>query len=842
MALCALSAMAQIDVQGSLVWPFNAGGDGQPVTVTPDECASYFGTPTYTLGSRLTWNGTEAWNGSDNVACTLSRIKSLADASTNTASAPEESNTFTITLPVNGSNVFIPTSVEFDAAKFGTSGGYITATISAGSDSQTIISGQTPNRSKNSQELSHYSADISGLTADNQAPLTLSFSFCTLLSGKSHGLANITVKGRIMGASDSSEILVLSTSPEDRSALSRTGKITVSYTARIQHGTGSATLKGSDGSSVTIEPTWGARALTFSYVSLTPSTIYTISIPEGYVVDALTGEKKAAATSVDFTIASRNKPTPRMVNAVVDGSLTQLARQKESMTLDGKNAYKLEATETMPAQFRTLQAAIDEAPANGTEPYIIFVKNGTYRDPNFTFNSSYGTRYTDMTQSSVDQTTERISGAINEYDSCRIVCINKPNIHIIGQSRDNVIISTDRLDGGINYVKDATNPKRNDHSRVWYHINAGACVEVQSTGTDMHMENLTVDNENWTLNSMEGPQALAFNISGDRAVLNNVRTRSYQDTYYNGGTYNRTFWNNSEIEGSVDFIYGASDVWFENCVLNINRSSGGYIVAPNHPADTRWGYVFNNTRITTDDVSNPASYSIWLGRPWHEKPKTVYLHTTMELTPMDSLWYETMGGLPALWAVYDFHDANGKAFSGKQAVSRSHYYYTDSATEQKVWGVAKNAITDEEAAEYTIDNVLSGDKSYGASGYWDPRPICEAPAVPQLTEKNGLVTWTPDDYAICYAVSVNDNVVAFTTSGEYAGTKGDSVSVQAMSEYGSISEASQAVTCTATATGIEAIACPPAAEAPAAIYNIAGQRVNATQRGLVISNGRKVVR
>ena len=128
------------------------------------------------------------------------------------------------------------------------------------------------------------------------------------------------------------------------------------------------------------------------------------------------------------------------------------------------------------------------------------------------------------------------------------------------------------------------------------------------------MENLTVDNENWTKLKMEGPQALCFNISGDRAVLNNVRTRSYQDTYYNGGTYNRSFWNNSELHGAVDFIYGASDVWFENCVLDINRKTGGFIVAPNHPEATRWGYVFNNTRITSS-YFDAQTGSIWLGRP-----------------------------------------------------------------------------------------------------------------------------------------------------------------------------------------------------------------------------------
>ena len=462
------------------------------------------------------------------------------------------------------------------------------------------------------------------------------------------------------------------------------------------------------------------------------------------------------------------------------------------------------------------------------------MRNGYYRDPNYTFNSSYGTRYADLTDNNATEQVRIDNAGINEYDSCRIVYINKPNIHIIGQSRDNVIIATDRLDGSVS----------SDHSKVWYHINAGATIEVQANGTDFHMENLTVDNENWTKLKMEGPQALCFNISGDRAVLNNVRTRSYQDTYYNGGTYNRSFWNNSELHGAVDFIYGASDVWFENCVLDINRKTGGFIVAPNHPEATRWGYVFNNTRITSS-YFDAQTGSIWLGRPWHNAPKTVFINTQTFINIPAKGWYNTMGGLPALWADYNTVDANGNPVDLSQR--ESYYYYIDSSTGDKVEAFnVKNYLTDEEAAQYTIKNVMGGEDN------WQPDLLCEATEAPAPVFNDNTISWDEVPYAICYVVTRGDEVVAITTEtsvdvNAVVSAKGSAAlgandseepyKVQSVNEQGGLSKFGIAT----DATALNAVSAAKGAKSNV-YYNIAGQRVNSSFKGMVISDGKKYMK
>ena len=400
--------------------------------------------------------------------------------------------------------------------------------------------------------------------------------------------------------------------------------------------------------------------------------------------------------------------------------------------------------------------------------------------------------------------------------------MNKPNVHLIGQAVDKVTIATDRMDGSCN-----------DPSRVWYHVNAGATLEVQDNASDFYMQGVTLDNENWTIKGMEGPQALCMNITSDRAVFDGINARSYQDTYKSNGTYNRQFFYNSTIEGGVDFIYGSGDVWFENCILNINRKNGGFIVAPNHPEGTRWGYVFNNTTITTTYTSNPEDYQVYLGRPWHDQPMTVFLHTKMEVKPYDGYWFPTMGGLPKLWAVYDIVDKKGYALSEK---SIEDYYYTSNG--QTITGKAKNYLTADEAAQYTISNVMAGDGSSAKTGVWNPMEVVEKTAVPVLKQEGNEVTWQADDYAICYVVTVNGKPVSFTTEPRYVAAVGDEIQVQSVNENGALSAMSDVLS---VSTGIETVQNDGTKAVKSTIYNILGQPVKTPRNGVFIMNNKTVV-
>lgn len=376
--------------------------------------------------------------------------------------------------------------------------------------------------------------------------------------------------------------------------------------------------------------------------------------------------------------------------------------------------------------YTSLQDAIDAAPAGRVKPWLIFVKNGQY-------------------QGHVD------------------IPKTKPMMHIIGQDRDKTVILDDKLCGGPNAL----------------HVSAGATVVVNSN--DCMFENITLENS-YGHEKKDGPQALALNTTGDRTIFNNVAMLSYQDTWITPSTSNyRAYVRNSFIEGAVDFIYNSGNIYIDNTTLYITRKSGGYIVAPSHAADVEWGYVFNNCTITAPGV--PSETSVWLGRPWHNSPKTVFLNTRAEVTIPATGWYETMGGLPAIWADWNTMDADGNPVDLSQR--RDTYYYTD-ASGERVYGTAKNHLTDEEAAAYTIANVLSGSDS------WQPVIKTEACAAPKPVHADGKITWEAVPYAICYVLTSGDDVVAITTDTEYSVMGGESwenIRVRAVNEFGGLSEA-----------------------------------------------------
>lgn len=444
-----------------------------------------------------------------------------------------------------------------------------------------------------------------------------------------------------------------------------------------------------------------------------------------------------AGTTINFTTMERTQPAARIYDAVV--------------AADGSGDYK------------TVQEAIDAAPVGRAFPWLIFIKNGEYK------------------------------GHVD-------VPANKPYLHFIGQERDKVIITDDKLCGGDNAV----------------HVSVGATVVVNSN--NCYFDNLTLENS-WGHDKQAGPQALALNTSGDRTVFKNVAMLSYQDTWITPSTSNyRVYAKDCFIEGAVDFIYNSGNIYIDNTTLYINRKSGGYIVAPSHAADVKWGYVFMNCTITAP--GNPAETDVWLGRPWHNQPKTVFINTTAEVTIPAAGWYEKMGGLPALWAEYNTMDGDGNPLD--LSLRRSSYWKEVDGEQVWVHNV-KNVLTAEEAAEYTVKNVLSG------SDNWQPEIITESCAAPKATIEGSKITWQAVPYAICYVILKNNEVAGFTTDCEFAYEAGAEYKVFAANEQGGLSEAC----IPGISDGIDNIS-SSAGNNPTGIYTLDGKRVEQLQKGVNI--------
>lgn len=402
--------------------------------------------------------------------------------------------------------------------------------------------------------------------------------------------------------------------------------------------------------------------------------------------------------------------------------------------------------------YTSVKDAIAAAPSNRTAPWLIYVKAGKYQ------------------------------GHLE---------ITKPYMHLIGEDVETVIISDDRVSGD------------NDLGKPVYSATDGATVYV--TGDNFYATGISFENE-FGVTAQNGPQALAMCTYSDRAILNKCKLRSYQDTYLTSNKPGRRhFLNECFIEGAVDYIYGAGDVFFNNCTLYNTRKSGGYIVAPNHQPTEKWGYVFDHCIID----GNVDVEGLYFGRPWHDSPKTVFLYTTCKVPVYAKGWHFTMGGIPEIWADYKTVDAYGDLVD--VSLRNNYYYYyegetiIDDATGQpkkdengvtmktnKIDGYAKSSLTDEEAAAYTIENVMKG------SDDWDPAVRTESVEAPENLQIEGRkISWDVSKYVICYVVKKNGSSVAFVKAdaAELAYTDeqmktGDEYTVQGVSEYGMLSEPS----------------------------------------------------
>ena len=141
---------------------------------------------------------------------------------------------------------------------------------------------------------------------------------------------------------------------------------------------------------------------------------------------------------------------------------------------------------------------------------------------------------------------------------------------------------------------------------------------VRIAGNDIYVENVTIQNT-------AGPvgQAVALHIEGDRCIFRNCRFLGNQDTMFASGENARQYYLNCYIEGTTDFIFGPATAVFENCVIHSKKNS--YITAASTPQWVKYGYVFKNCTLTAD----PAVDEVYLGRPWRDYARTVFIACKM---------------------------------------------------------------------------------------------------------------------------------------------------------------------------------------------------------------------
>lgn len=232
-----------------------------------------------------------------------------------------------------------------------------------------------------------------------------------------------------------------------------------------------------------------------------------------------------------------------------------------------------------------LKQALSNADGTSAKRFRIFVKNGTYN-----LGTDYDTKVPDYTT-------------------------------IIGESRDGVVIENFPAKEGI-----------------W-------TSSTLRTGSNVIIQNITL-HSNVTYDSTENAErGTSLYDDGSNNVYRNIRLLGRQDTYYSADATN-SYFENCEIHGTVDFICGSGNAWFEKCTLLLESHGYAYITAARQnstPAANYKGYTFNN--CTVDNAAGAdMSGKYYLGRAWDGHAKVSYYNTTYNITPNASKWTAMSGG------------------------------------------------------------------------------------------------------------------------------------------------------------------------------------------------------
>lgn len=279
--------------------------------------------------------------------------------------------------------------------------------------------------------------------------------------------------------------------------------------------------------------------------------------------------------------------------------------------------------------FTTVQDALDAIPYNNKLQVTIFIKNGIYKE-----------------KLHLDST--------------------KRFVTIIGEDKFKTILTCD----------DHSGKKLSDGSTISTVTSYSFLVRAD----DFTARNITVQNDA----GFNAGQAVALESDGDKAQFYNCRFTGFQDVLFTRNPNSRQYFKDCYIEGTTDFIFGPSAVWFEHCHIHGKKDS--YITAASTPEEHGFGYVFNDCMITADTSVHRLS----LGRPWRPFASVTYIHC-----------YLSHQIIPEGWSNWN------KTENYKTTRYAEYENYGPGSDQSKRVAWAKQ-LNDDEAKKITVVNVLNG--------------------------------------------------------------------------------------------------------------------------------------
>ncbi|CAI9273987.1 unnamed protein product [Lactuca saligna] len=287
--------------------------------------------------------------------------------------------------------------------------------------------------------------------------------------------------------------------------------------------------------------------------------------------------------------------------------------------------------------YKTIKAAIDAAAKrSGSGRFVISIKKGVYRE-----NIEIGNKM--------------------------------KNIMLVGDGLKNTIITGSRSVGGGSTT-----------------FNSGTVIV---TGSGFIARGITFRNTAGPQNH----QAVALRSGADLSVFYLCSFEGYQDTLYVHSQ--RQFYKDCYIYGTVDFIFGNAAVVFQNCMIYGRRPMASQkitITAQGRTDDNQnTGISIQNSRIMAASDLKPvlSSFKTFLGRPWKQYSRTVFIKNYMESLVDPAGWLEWDGNFALNTLYYGEYRNTGPGSSTSRRVK---------------WRGYRVITNTNEASKFTVANFIGG--------------------------------------------------------------------------------------------------------------------------------------
>ncbi|XP_062209276.1 pectinesterase-like [Phragmites australis] len=287
--------------------------------------------------------------------------------------------------------------------------------------------------------------------------------------------------------------------------------------------------------------------------------------------------------------------------------------------------------------YTTVSAAVAAAPANSAKRYVIYIKAGAYME-----NVEVGKKH--------------------------------KNLMFIGDGMGKTVIKASRnvVDGSTTF-RSAT---------------------VAVVGNNFLGRDLTIENS-------AGPskhQAVALRVGADLSAFYRCSFVGYQDTLYVHSL--RQFFRDCDVYGTIDFIFGNAAVVLQGCNLYARKplpnQSNIFTAQGREDPNQNTGISIQKCKVAaaSDLVGAESTTKTYLGRPWKQYSRTVFMQSELDSLIDPAGWLEWNGNFALDTLYYGEYMNMGPGAGTSGRVKWKGYHVITSAAE---------------ASAFTVGSFIDGD-------------------------------------------------------------------------------------------------------------------------------------